>query len=140
YDLSEEMVTSAKVSEDYDSLRLNALSTLGVDFDISDEEFRKGNAAQLTENLYEKALAHYHHKNKLVADKALPVVRDIYKTRGATVENILVPFSDGTKTIGVGANLKKSVDTDNGELIKAMEKNASLAIIDQLWKEHLREM
>lgn len=140
YDLSEEIVTSAKNSEDYDSLRLNALSTLGVDFDISDEEFRKGNAAQLTETLYEKALAHYHQKNKMVAEKALPVVRDIYKTRGSTIENILVPFSDGVKTIGVGADLKKSVDSNNAELIKAMEKNISLSIIDQLWKEHLREM
>lgn len=75
-----------------------------------------------------------------MAEKALPVVRDIYKTRGATIENILVPFSDGTKTIGVGADLKKSVDTNNAELIKAMEKNIALSIIDQLWKEHLREM
>lgn len=140
YDLSEEIVTSAKNSEDYDSLRINALSTLGVDFEITDEQFRKGNTTQLTETLYEKALAHYHQKNKMVAEKALPVIRDIYKTRGATVANILVPFSDGTKTIGVGADLKKSVDTNNAELIKEMEKNISLSIIDQLWKEHLREM
>jgi preprotein translocase subunit SecA len=95
YDLSEEIVTSAKNSEDYDSMRLNALSTLGVDFDINEEDFRKGNADQLKETLYEKALAHYHQKNKMVAEKALPVVRDIYKTRGATIENILVPFTDG---------------------------------------------
>jgi preprotein translocase subunit SecA len=140
YDLSEEIVNSAKNSEDYDSMRLNALSTLGVDFEITEEEFRKGNADQLKETLYEKALAHYHQKNKMVAEKALPVIRDIYKTRGATVENILVPFTDGVKTIGVGADLKKSVDTNNVELIKAMEKNIALAIIDQLWKEHLREM
>jgi preprotein translocase subunit SecA len=140
YDLSEEIVNSAKNSEDYDSMRLNALSTLGVDFEITEEEFRKGNTDQLKETLYEKALAHYHQKNKMVAEKALPVIRDIYKTRGATVENILVPFTDGVKTIGVGADLKKSVDTNNVELIKAMEKNIALAIIDQLWKEHLREM
>ena len=140
YDLSEELITSAKNSEDYDSLRLNALSTLGIDYEISETEFRKSDISKLTEDLYEKALAHYHQKNKMVADKALPVVRDIYKTRGATIENILVPFSDGTKTIGVGADLKKSVDTNNAELIKAMEKNIALSIIDQLWKEHLREM
>jgi preprotein translocase subunit SecA len=140
YDLSEELITSAKNSEDYDSLRLNALSTLGIDYEISQAEFQKGTINKLTEDLYEKALAHYHQKNKMVADKALPVIRDIYKTRGATVDNILVPFSDGIKTIGVGADLKKSVDTNNAELIKAMEKNISLSIIDQLWKEHLREM
>ncbi|HMV08053.1 MAG TPA: preprotein translocase subunit SecA [Cyclobacteriaceae bacterium] len=140
FDLSEEIATSAKNSEDYDSLRLNVLSTLGIDFEISEDGFRKTDAGKLAENLYERALEHYHKKNKLVAEKALPVIRDIYKTRGATVENILVPFSDGTKTIGVGANLKKSVDTNNVELVKSMEKAISLSIIDQLWKEHLREM
>ena len=64
----------------------------------------------------------------------------MFHTRGATVENILVPFTDGKKQIGVAANLKKCVDSGNNELIKAMEKMITLAIIDQLWKEHLREM
>jgi preprotein translocase subunit SecA len=76
----------------------------------------------------------------MVADKALPVVREIYKNRGATVENILVPFTDGTKNIGIAANLKKCVETGNAELLKAMEKITTLALIDQLWKEHLRDM
>lgn len=140
YDNAEEMVISAKNSADYDSLRLNTLSTLGIDYDISKEEFEKWDINKLTHDLYEKALDHYHRKNKTVAQKALPIVRDISITRGATVENIVVPFSDGTKQIGVIANLAKCVQTENTELIKAMEKMIALAIIDQLWKEHLRDM
>jgi preprotein translocase subunit SecA len=95
---------------------------------------------KLGEDLYTKTLDHYHKKNKLVAEKSMPIIRDIHTTRGATVENILVPFSDGTKNIGVSANLKKCVDTNNSELIKSMEKMITLSIIDQLWKEHLRDM
>lgn len=140
YDTSEEIATNAKNADDYENLRLNALSSFGIDFEISEEEFGKNNVNILTEKLYEKALAHYQQKNKLLAEKSLPVIRDIYKTRGATIENIFVPFSDGTKNIGVTAELKKAVDTNNAELIKSMEKTISLAIIDQLWKEHLREM
>jgi preprotein translocase subunit SecA len=140
FDTSEELAINAKNANDYESLRLNALSTLGLDFELSKEEFEKRDANTLANQLYEKALDHYHRKNKMVADKAMPVVRDIFKNRGATIENILVPFSDGTKTIGVAANLEKSVQTNNGELIKAMEKMITLAIIDQQWKEHLREM
>src|SRR6187402_976520 len=60
YDTCSDLVGTAKNAEDYDSLRLNALSKLGVDFEISEEEFRKGNADQIKETLYEKALAHYH--------------------------------------------------------------------------------
>jgi preprotein translocase subunit SecA len=140
YDTSEDIVMNAKNASDYESLRLNTLSTLGLDYEISKEEFEKLDAARLTDGIYHKALEHYHRKNKMVADKALPVVRDIQKTRGATVENILVPFSDGSKQIGVAANLAKCVETNNTELIKAMEKMITLAIIDQQWKEHLREM
>jgi preprotein translocase subunit SecA len=133
-------VTNEKNQNDYESLRLNVLSTLALDYEISKDEFEKVDAARLTDGIYHKALEHYNKKNKMVADKAMPVVRDIQRTRGATVENILVPFTDGSKQIGVAANLAKCVETNNTELIKAMEKMITLAIIDQQWKEHLREM
>jgi preprotein translocase subunit SecA len=140
YDTCEDMITNAKNGNDYESLRLNTLSVLAFDYDLSTEDFQKWDITKITEDLYNKSLEHYHKKNKVTANKALNVVKDIYKTRGATVENILVPFTDGAKTIPVAANLKKCVDTHNGELIKSMEKMITLAIIDQLWKEHLREM
>jgi len=139
-DTSEDMVINAKNANDYESLRLNALSTLGLDYEISRENFSKLDQNNLSDDLYTKALDHYHRKNKAVANKAMPVIREISRSRGATVENILVPFSDGQKQIGVAASLAKCVETNNAELIKAMEKMITLAIIDQQWKEHLREM
>ena len=140
FDTCEDMVINAKNALDYESLRLNALSILGLDYEITKETFDKLDQPRLAEDLYNKALEHYHKKNKMVAEKALPIVKEIYKTRGGTVENILVPFTDGQKQIGVAANLTKAVNTNNAELVKSMEKMIALAIIDQLWKEHLREM
>ena len=140
FDTCEDMVINAKNAMDYESLRLNALSILGLDYEITKETFDKLDQPKLAEDLYNKALEHYHKKNKMVAEKALPIVKEIYKTRGGTVENILVPFTDGQKQIGVAANLTKAVNTNNAELVKSMEKMIALAIIDQLWKEHLREM
>jgi preprotein translocase subunit SecA len=140
FDTCEDMVINAKNALDYESLRLNALSILGLDYEITKETFDKLDQAKLAEDLYNKALEHYHQKNKLIAEKAMPIVKEIHKTRGATVENILVPFTDGQKQIGVAANLAKAVSSNNAELIKSMEKMIALAIIDQLWKEHLREM
>jgi preprotein translocase subunit SecA len=140
FDTCEDMVINAKNAMDYESLRLNALSTLGLDYEITKETFDRLDQPKLAEDLYNKALEHYHKKNALVAEKALPIVKEIYKTRGGTVENILVPFTDGQKQIGVAANLAKSVSSNNAELVKSMEKMIALAIIDQLWKEHLREM
>jgi preprotein translocase subunit SecA len=140
FDTCEEMVINAKNAAEYESLRLNALSVLGIDYELSKEQFEKTDASAITNDLYQKSLDHYHQKNKMVAEKALPIVREIHKTRGATIENIMVPFTDGTKQIGVSASLDKCVQTNNAELIKAMEKIITLAIIDQQWKEHLREM
>lgn len=119
---------------------MNVLSVLGFDFQLSEEEFGKLELPALTEKLYEESLSHYTQKNKAIAQKALPVIKDVFKNRGATMENILVPFTDGIKQIGVVANLAKCVETGNSELIKSMEKMITLAIIDQQWKEHLRDM
>ncbi len=140
FDTSEDMVINAKNANDYDSLRLNALTTLGIDYEISKETFTKFDSNKLTDDLYNKALAHYNQKNKAVASKAMPIITDIFRTRGSVVDNIQVPFTDGKKQIGVVTNLAKSVQSNNVELIKSMEKMITLAIIDQLWKEHLREM
>jgi len=140
YDCCDDLVANAKNGEALDTFRLNVLSNFGFDFGISEEEFAKLKAEEVTERLYTQAMKHYEQKNKQVAEKALPIMRDIYKTRGATIENILVPFSDGTKQFGVGANLKKCIDTNNAELIRSMEKMLVLAIIDHQWKEHLRDM
>jgi preprotein translocase subunit SecA len=140
FDTCEDMVINAKNAADYESLRLNALSILGLDYEITREEFEKSDQTKLTQDIYERALTHYHKKNEMVAQKSMPVIAEIYRTRGATIENILVPFSDGQKQIGVTASLAKCVQTNNAELVKSMEKMITLAIIDQLWKEHLREM
>ena len=140
FDTCEDIVVNTKGAENYESFKLTVLGTLALDFDISKEEFAQISEAELTEKLYAAAFENYKKKNQAIADKALPVIKNVQLTRGATVENILVPFTDGKKQIGVAANLVKCVETENAELIKAMEKMITLAIIDQLWKEHLREM
>ncbi len=140
FDTSEDLVINAKNANDYESLRLNVLSTLGIDYEISKEDFDKTDTGRLGAALYQNALDQYQRKNRMIAEKAMPVLKEIHKTRGATIENILVPFTDGARTIGVAAGLEKCVQTNNAELIKAMEKRVTLAIIDQQWKEHLREM
>ncbi|MCA6074368.1 preprotein translocase subunit SecA [Fulvivirga sedimenti] len=124
----------------YEGFKITVLGVLGIDFEIIREDYENSSQDELTQKLYEAALGGYRRKNKSVADRAFPIMQNIQETRGATVENILVPFTDGKKQIGVAANLKKCVETHNAELIRSMEKMATLGIIDQLWKDHLREM
>jgi preprotein translocase subunit SecA len=140
YDTCEDIIINAKGADNYESFKLTILGVLGIDFEITKDEFDSINEDVLAQQLYEKAFEHYKRKNKAIAERALPIFKNIEETRGATIENILVPFTDGKKQIGVASNLKKCVATENKELIKSMEKMATLAIIDQLWKDHLREM
>ena len=140
YDSCEDITLNAKASLDIDSLKLNVISVLGMDFQITAEELEKYDTGELTDRLYNEALAHYKRKNDFVIQKALPILKQIQKNRGATVENILVPFTDGKKQYGVAAPLEKSVATEGREMIRSMEKMVALNIIDQTWKEHLRDM
>ncbi len=140
FDTCEELVVNAKAGGNFEEFKLAVLSTLGVNVTLTAEEFSKLDQAVASENLYEEALKQYNHKNKLAADKSMSIITDLYKTRGAVIQNISVPFTDGIKQIEVAANLKSCIDTKNGELVKSMEKMITLAIIDQQWKEHLRDM
>ncbi len=90
--------------------------------------------------LYDLALETYHRKNTNISQKALPLLTQIHQQRGATVDFIRVPFTDGKKLIEVAAPLEKSVKSEGAEMIQSMEKMITLAIIDQTWKEHLRDM
>ncbi|MEP0984841.1 preprotein translocase subunit SecA [Ekhidna sp.] len=136
----EDIIFNAKATNDLDSLKLNAISILGFDFTISQEELEKTDENALAEKLYNEALNSYQQKNQLIRDKALPILKQLNLTRGATLENVLVPFTDGKKQIGTSVNLKRAVETEGEEVILEMEKMIALATIDLLWKEHLREM
>ncbi len=140
YDTCEDIVLNTKGGDNFDSFKLTVLGVLGIDFNITKEDFAKISNEELTDKLYNEAYDSYKRKNQQIAEKSLPIMKNIEETRGATIENILVPFTDGKKQIGVAANLKACIATENAELIKAMEKMITLAIIDQLWKDHLREM
>lgn len=140
YDTCEDIVLGTKGVSNYESFKLTVLGTLAIDYPIEQAEFDQISENKLTEDLYKYAYEQYVKKNDHVAQKSLPVLKNIKETRGATVDNILVPFSNGKMQLGVSANLQKVIDTEGEAMIQAMEKAITLAIIDQNWKEHLREM
>jgi preprotein translocase subunit SecA len=140
YDTCEDIALGAKADNNLDGFKLNTIAVLGIDFQITQEELEKIPEDQLSEKLYDQAFAHYKFKNQDTIAKAMPILKQLKKTRGATVENVLVPFTDGKKQIGVSVNLEKALETEGAEMTDAMEKMITLAIIDQAWKEHLREM
>src|SRR5690554_4726265 len=119
---------------------MNIYSSLGIDFKITEEDIKGKEAVALTKELFDAAYQHYVTKNEGMLEKAMPVLRNVHAQRGATVKEIMVPITDSLKQIGVVINLDSTIQNEGRDLIRAIEKNVTLAIIDQNWKEHLRDM
>lgn len=140
YDICEALVNEYQDYRDYEGFKLELIRLLSVDCPFSEQEFFEGNPAELIDELHEMGINHYVKKSELIANTALPVIKDVYENQGAQYENIVVPITDGIKTINISTPLEKTYNTNGNELIKSVEKNVILALIDDDWKEHLREM
>jgi preprotein translocase subunit SecA len=140
YDLCEDIVSKYNTEENYDNFLIKAMHIFGFSPSISKDDFKKMSPEDLSAKLYSEVYNYYKKKSKIVAEQAIPVFKDIQTNRGATVENVGVPFTDGRRHIGVTAGLKQVLNTNGDELIRAMEKFSALEFIDQTWKEHLRDM
>ena len=140
FDNIESMVMDYSATKDYNGFKLDALATLHVDAPVTEQEFLNDRKDDLVEKIYEATLSSYFARHKLMAEKAFPVIKNVYEDPNAHYENIVVPFTDGKKSMQVVASLEKSYQTQGLELIDSLEKGVSLAMIDQYWKEHLRAM
>lgn len=139
----EDIVASGKNSErneGYDTLKLAVLSTFGFDTAITEDELRRLSQDKLAEKLYDEVLAEYHRRTDHLKQRTMGVMQDFFRNRGATEQYIPVPITDGTRQIVIAVDVKKAIETHNEELINTMEKMITLAVIDQQWKEHLRDM
>jgi len=126
--------------ESYEDYSLDIIKFLGIQNPITPEQYVQLSEDEQAEILNKYTWEHYQQKCKQMIQLALPIITDVYKTSGHVYQNIVVPISDGLKTYQVITNLKKTVESEGKEMIRAFEKTAILATIDEAWKEHLREM
>ena len=101
---------------------------------------RKSPEKELIDGLYEIVTSHYKSKIERNAEIAFPVIKNVFENEGDRYERIVVPFTDGIKTLQVVTNLKEAYESQGKALINDFEKNITLAIIDENWKDHLRKM
>ena len=140
YDVVEDVVTEYKETSNFEGFRLEVIRNFSIDPEISEKEFSDKSIKVLIDQLFDSVIAFYHRKSEVIAQQTFPILQDVFKERGAVIENIIVPFTDGLRVIQVAANLKKAVESEGKEIFKGFEKTVVLALIDDSWKEHLREM
>ena len=138
YDLGESLIEKFQEVNDYEGLKLEVLSTMGIDLPFEQDEFKRSKLDVLADKLFDKALEVYNNKTRIIGEKTLPIIENVHKN--TQYENILIPFTDGKKSMNVIVNLKKAVENGAKEISLSVEKFITLGIIDESWKEHLREL
>ena len=140
YDIAEIITESNKESNDFKNFEFELIRYFSMSAPISASEFENTSAQDITKEVYKVAFEHYEAKMERNADLAFPVIKNVYETQRDKFKRIVVPFTDGAKTLQVVTDLEKSYETNGKQLVTDFEKNISLAIIDDAWKTHLRKM
>ena len=124
----------------FEAFEMELFRKLTIPSPVSPEEFRSIKADALVDKVYGTAMQAYERHGARLAAQAMPVVTDVFLNQGQQYENIVVPITDGMKTMQVVTNLEKCYRSQGQELSASIERYITLAIIDNEWKEHLREM
>ena len=140
YDTTEIIVENNKISNNYKDYEFDIIRYFSLSSQFSQEEFEKIESEEIAYKTYKSAYEHYNSKIKISAEKVFPVIKNVYENPSNNFERIVVPFTDGKKTLNVISDLKLAYESKGATLIKDFEKNISLAIIDESWKNHLRKM
>ncbi|MCE5319531.1 MAG: preprotein translocase subunit SecA [Bacteroidales bacterium] len=139
-DYSESLVAANHGSADYETFSYETIRLLSIEPGMDEETYNKASQDEVFEKFLSNVHSVYKRRIDFLTQQAWPIMKQIYETQSATYENIAIPVSDGTKIMQVVVNLKRAYETEGKELGRALNKNITLMLIDEHWKEHLREM
>ena len=125
---------------DYEALKMDLFRTFTLDCPISQEEFKGMKAEKLADKIFDATLELFKRHMDRMAQVANPVIKQVYENQGAQYENILIPVTDGKRMYNISCNLKEAYETESKVIAKSFQKSITLHMIDEAWKEHLREM
>ncbi|AEG99987.1 preprotein translocase subunit SecA [Lacinutrix sp. 5H-3-7-4] len=140
FDTSEGIAETNKNANDFKNFEFELIRYFSMPSPITEDEFNKLSATAITKRIYNAAFDHYKAKMERNAEVAFPVIKDVYENQSDKYKRIVVPFTDGVKTLQVVTDLERAYESQGKELVTDFEKNITLAIIDDAWKTHLRKM
>ncbi len=138
--ITSELVQVHREGGDFETFRLDSLRLIGVDPEMDPDWFKSANLNAVTEAFQQQVLGIYHLKEKQVGDRLLPIIKDVYAREGHRYKRIVVPFTDGGLGLNISADMELAIKTEGKSIMGDVEKVATLALIDDAWKEHLRNV
>ncbi len=137
----ENIVVLNKKSNDFEGYRFDCLTSLSIDPQIDEATFKSMSVDNLIDSTLDAVMTHYRYKSEQITQILLPTIQKVYETEGHRYKRIAVPFTDGRNNpLPIAADLKIAVTSGGASIMRDIEKTITLAILDDHWKEHLRNM
>ena len=127
-------------NNDYEGCKEEFLHIFAMEVPFTNEQFLNDQREQLEEDAFQKVMETFNRKTEHIREVAKPIITQVYETQGQMYERIMVPLTDGRKMYNIPCNLKEAYDTESKSIVKEFEKQMLLHIIDESWKENLREL
>ena len=127
-------------NNDYEGAKEQFLKVLAMEVPFSEDEFISTAKADLEERVFQETMAVFKRKTDRIQSVAWPIIKEVYENQGAIYERIMVPITDGKRVYNIGCNLKEAYDSEAKSVVKQFEKVIMLHIIDDCWKENLRQL
>jgi preprotein translocase subunit SecA len=140
YDTSAAIVGEAKNNENFQQFEFDLIKFFTMELEITESEFKSTSQRDLTEKVYQAALVDYQNHVHRQAEIAYPIIASVYENPANQFSRIQVPFTDGIKSLMVVTDLKTAYESQGKSLVKDFEKGIILSLIDEHWKEHLRDV
>ena len=125
---------------DYEGCKEQFIKIFAMECPFTSEEFINKNHEELCEEVFQVAMGNFKRKMEHIQEVAMPVIKQVYENQGQLYERIVVPLTDGRKMYNIPCNLKEAYDTECKSVVKEFQKQMLLHIIDEAWKENLREL
>ena len=138
--ITNELVQVHRQDGDYDTFRLDSIRLIGVDPEMDGAWFKSAPMNTVIATFQEQVLGLYDYKSKQVGERILPEIKRVYAEHGQRYKRLVVPFTDGSAGYNVSADMENALKSEGKTVMRDIEKVATLALIDDAWKEHLRNV
>ncbi len=126
--------------QDYEGCKESFLKIFAMDFPLTEEEYSKTGAAEMAEKCFQAVITEFKNRTERITQTAWPVVKDICENAAGRYDRIAIPITDNKFVYNLTFGLQALYESQAKDIVKQFEKMIMLRVIDDNWKENLRQL